>query len=178
MTKIKRPTGLIAYDTDAMVKGRACGTPVAKPRLLRPRTVIYFAVIAICGGAMLFQLATRASSGITLRHDRTPLFVTLADGSIRNAYSLRILNKRPETRLFALTVDGPPGARIEVVNVSATADWRPVVSVDPDTTREVRVLVTVPRASLHAKSTDVILRASDLFVGEVVLAKDHFFAPE
>jgi polyferredoxin len=28
-------------------------------------------------------------------HERNPLFVRLSDGSIRNAYTVRLLNKRP-----------------------------------------------------------------------------------
>ena len=177
MEKIDRPKGLIGYDTSLNVEARAAGQPEAVIRAVRPRTMIYAAVISVVGGLMLFQLATRQSAGINLVHDRNPLFVTLADGSIRNAYTVRLINKRPDTRLFALTVNGLLGAQIEVVGVSATADWRPVVSVDPDTTREVRVLVTVPRASLAEKSADITILAADLFVGERVTGKDHFFSP-
>ena len=57
------------------------------------------------------------------------------------------------------------------------ADLRPVVTVDPDSSREVRVLVTVP-ADVHLdKSQPVTITASDLFAGEVVRAEDHFMAP-
>jgi cytochrome c oxidase accessory protein FixG len=177
MGKIGRPAGLIAYDTDNNVKARIAGLPEAPFHPIRPRTLVYFALIAIVGGAMLFQLATRSTSGINLIHDRTPLFVTLADGSIRNAFTIRLINKRPDDRLFALTVEGPVGAKIELVNISATSDWRPVVTVPPDSTREVRMLVTVPKASITGKSAPLVIRASDLFAGENVLAQDHFFGP-
>lgn len=177
MTKVGRPLGLIAYDTENNVKAREAGAPEKPFHPVRARTLIYFALIAIVGGSMVFQLATRSTAGINLIHDRTPLFVTLADGSVRNAYTVRLINKRPDIRPFALTVEGPLGAGIEVVNISATADWRPVVTVDPDTTREVRVLVTVPKTSLKEKSAPITIRASDLFAGEVVIAKDHFFGP-
>lgn len=177
MTKIGRPPALIAYDTDTNVKLRAEGQPERPFRPFRARTLIYFAVIAIVGGAMLYQLATRATAGISVIHDRTPLFVTLSDGSIRNAYTIRLINKRPDTRPFALTVEGAPGMQIELVNVSATSDWRPVVTVEPDSTREVRALVTVPKSALHEKSVPIIFRASDLFAGEHVIAQDHFLSP-
>lgn len=177
MTKIGRPEGLIAFDTDFNVNARATGQPEKPFKPIRARTIIYFTLIAIVGGGMVFQLATRATAGISLIHDRTPLFVTLADGSVRNAYTVRLANKRPDSRPFALTIEGPLGAKIDVVNVSATSDWRPVVTVDPDTTREVRVLVTAPKGALKDKSTTITIRASDLFAGEVVIAKDHFFGP-
>jgi cytochrome c oxidase accessory protein FixG len=177
MAKIGRPAGLIAYDTDNNVKARIAREPEKPFHPVRPRTIIYFLLITLVGGAMVFQLATRSTAGINVNHERTPLFVTLADGSIRNAYLVRLINKRPDARPFALTVEGPVGAEIEVVNVNATSDWRPVVTVDPDQTREIRVLIKVPKGALKEKSTPILIRASDLFAGEVVLAKDHFFGP-
>jgi hypothetical protein len=45
----------------------------------------------------------------------SPVYVRLADGSIRNAYTLHILNKALETRLFELTIAGLPGVDIKLV---------------------------------------------------------------
>ena len=176
MRKISRPTGLIAYDTDDNVKRRIAGqTPVY--RLIRARTLIYTALIGLVGGAMIYQLATRSTAGISVLHERTPLFVTLSDGSIRNAYTIRLLNKRPDSRPFALTVAGLPGIRVETVGTQATADLRPIITVDPDSSREIRALVTVPAGIPLDKSQTITFTASDLFAGEVVTAGDHFIAP-
>lgn len=176
MTKIGRPTRLIAYDTDGNVKRRLAGlASVYKP--VRLRTLAYTALIVVVGGAMLWQLATRSTAGISVLHERAPLFVTLSDGSIRNAYTVRLLNKRPETRPFALTVAGLPGVRIEAVGAAPSADLRPVVMVEPDSSREVRVLVTVPAGVPLAPSQPITITASDLFAGETVRASDHFMAP-
>jgi cytochrome c oxidase accessory protein FixG len=176
MGKIGRPTGLIGYDTDDAIKLREKGgTPRYRP--IRMRTLIYFGMIVIVGGAMLYQLATRATASISVLHDRAPLFVQLSDGRIRNAYTVRLANKRPDTRQFAMTVEGPRNVEIEVVGIRATADWRPIVEVGPDQTREVRVLVTVPRDAITAPSNMILIKASDLFAGEIVTARDDFFAP-
>lgn len=176
MAKVSYPSGLIAYDTEDNVKRRLAGQkPVYRP--LRLRTMGYAGLILVVGGAMIYQLATRQTAGISILHERTPLFVRLSDGSIRNSYTIRLLNKRPESRPFALTVSGPPGARIETVGAQATADLRPVVTVEPDSSREVRALVTVP-ADVHLeKSQPITFTASDLFAGEIVRAEDHFIAP-
>jgi cytochrome c oxidase accessory protein FixG len=176
MGKVDRPLGLIGYDTDKNVERRVCGQKEARPHPVRPRTLIYFVLIALIGGGMIYQLATRATATITILHDREPLFVTLSDGSIRNAYTVRLINKRPDRRPFALTVEGPLSAQIEVVGAEKTGDWRPVITVEPDATREVRVLVTVPKGAVHDKSHHLVIRASDLFAGEVVFERDHFFA--
>jgi cytochrome c oxidase accessory protein FixG len=176
MTKVGRPTRLIAYDTDEAIKAREVGqTPTYKP--IRARTILYTAVIALVGGAMIYQLATRAFLGMSLIHDRTPLFVTLRDGSIRNAYTVRLINKRTESRQIALTIDGPTSVTMEVQGATATSDWRPIVTVDPDTTREVRVLVTIPRSALQSGTNMIRIKASDLFAGETVTIAENFFAP-
>jgi len=176
MAKVGRAPGLIGYDTDENIKARIAGEPVAY-RIIRPRTILYAALLVVVGGAIVYQLATRATASISLLHERNPMFVTLRDGSIRNAYSVRIANKRPDARPFAFTVEGPPGAQIEVVGVTMTTDWRPVVEVGPDQTREFRVLVTVPRGIATDKSTLIEIKAADLFMGEVVAGRENFFAP-
>ncbi len=54
MTKIHRPTRLIAYDTDENIKRRQRGeAPVY--RLVRSRTILYVVVMAIVGSLMLYQ---------------------------------------------------------------------------------------------------------------------------
>ncbi|HRJ69533.1 MAG TPA: cytochrome c oxidase accessory protein CcoG [Beijerinckiaceae bacterium] len=176
MTKIGRPTRLIAYDTDDAIAARIKGEPYTY-KFIRARIVLYVAIIAFVGGLMLYQLATRSTAGISILHDRQPLFVTLSDGSIRNAYTMRLLNKRPDNRQFAITLEGPLGAAIEVVGVPATADWRPIVEVGPDQTREVRLLITVPRDAVKERSQLITIKAADLFAGERVSAVDHFIGP-
>ncbi|MBX9620266.1 MAG: cytochrome c oxidase accessory protein CcoG [Hyphomicrobiales bacterium] len=176
MTKTGRSQGLIGYDTADNVERRLAGkTTLYRP--IRARTVIYAVLIALVGSAMLYQLATRRTVEISVLHERTPLFVKLSDGSIRNAFAIRILNKRPDTRLIVLTVAGLSGIRLEAVGTDATADGRPIVTVDPDSSREVRVFVTVPPGVPLRGTQPISFIASDLFVGEVVRSQDHFFAP-
>ena len=52
------------------------------------------------------------------------MFVRLSDGALRNGYTLRILNKRLEPQEFALTVDRPADADIDIVGDAARADGR------------------------------------------------------
>jgi cytochrome c oxidase accessory protein FixG len=177
MRKVGRPERLIAYDTDVAIKARAAGETPPRFRALRPRTLIYLAIIAIAGGAMLWTLATRALLEISALHDRAPLFLTLKDGSIRNGYTVRVLNKRSENRLVVLSVTGLPGAQLEAVGMADTADWRAVIEVPPDTTREVSVFISAPREGLRSKTNMIWIKAADLYGGETATAKENFFAP-
>ncbi len=58
---------------------------------------------------MLYALLTRHAFDVNVIHDRNPVFVRMADGAIRNGYTMRILNKRLETRRFARVCGRPAG---------------------------------------------------------------------
>ncbi len=175
MSKIGRPTGLIGYDTDERVKARARGETPPAVHILRARTVLYAVIIAVVGAIMLYVLMTRSPVGVSAIHDRNPLFVTLSDGSIRNAYTLRLLNKELHPRTFRLTVNGLEGAKLEVVGVENSGEAN-VVEVGPDQTREIRVLVTAPSHHSHERK-DISFITTDTFSGRSARAKDHFIGP-
>jgi cytochrome c oxidase accessory protein FixG len=175
MLKLGRPTGLIAYDTDANIRRREQGqAPVSK--VIRARTVLYGLLIAGVGLAMLTALALRSFTDLSVLHDRNPIYVTLADGSIRNGYTLRLLNKRPTERFFTLSVEGLDGARVEVAGAPGEGA-RAAVRVGPDTTQEVRALVFAPAGARLDKSTPITFRIVDLASGEAGSAEDFFKAP-
>ncbi|UVO39452.1 cytochrome c oxidase accessory protein CcoG [Bradyrhizobium arachidis] len=172
MREIGRPAGLIGYDTDINMQRRRDGkAPVY--RLIRARTLIYAAAIAVVGSIMLYALATRATMDVNVLHERNPLFVQLSDGGVRNDYTVRILNKGA-ARSFALQVSGLPGATIRVAGVEAASDGKPVVEVGQDQTREVRLSVQVDPAHLPQASRDIDIAIIDTTGGGHASARDHF----
>ena len=175
MRKVGQPTRLIAFDTDANVRRRQEHKPTSI-RIVRPRTIVYAAIIAVVGAIMLAALATRASVGINVIHDRNPMFVRLSDGAIRNAYTVRILNKQTEPRRFAFAADGVAGANLDIVGIATPPDGDHALEVGPDQTREFRVLVTVPRAPAK-DANPVAFTVIDRNTGEAARTSDHFFAP-
>lgn len=177
MEKIGKPAGLIGYDTDNNVQLRSEGKyPVYK--LIRPRTVIYAAIIAVIGLVMVYTLTTRAFEGINVLHDRNPIYVTQSDGSIRNGYTIRLLNKRTLERSFVMGIENMPfGTRIEVVGVDDNVGGYPVVIVGPDQTREIRVLLFSAPGETMPPSTPLRFRIVDTQTGDTVTARDYFKAP-
>ena len=166
MTKIGRPPRLIAYDTDLNIKRRLEGKkPLVK--LVRLRTVLYAAIIVLVGGVMLYTLATRDSEGISVIHDRNPMYVRLSDGALRNAYTIRIVNKQLKYREFIISVEGLPSTLIDFVGLAPRADGRQLVSVGPDQTHEVRVVVTDYSLTPPATSTTILFKLIDIDSGEV-----------
>ncbi len=145
MAKINRPPNLIAYDTiarqDAVAKGRTCGV-----QIVRPRTLLYAGMIALVGGIMLVAVLFRTTLDVNVLHERAPAFVLLSDGGIRNAYVVKILNKRHEPRVFRLDLAGLADASLSIAGgVDAQR-----VRVNTDNLRELRVFVTLPASAAAA----------------------------
>jgi cytochrome c oxidase accessory protein FixG len=173
MKKIGRPTGLIAYDNDVNIKRRLAGKDDVY-KIVRPRTLIYAGVIALTGLVMLYALLTRNFIDIHVLHDRNPQFVMLSDGAIRNAYTVRVLNKRNYDRTLVLNVEGLPKPKIEAVAIELMIEGKVFVNIGPDQTREIRLLVTVPAGEMVAPSVPVTFRITDVVIGETATARDNF----
>jgi cytochrome c oxidase accessory protein FixG len=172
MREIGRPTGLIGYDTDINMQRRREGKAPLY-RIIRARTVIYAAAIAIVGSIMLYALATRGTMDVNVLHERNPLFVQLSDGGIRNDYTVHLLNKGGQ-RSFALEVSGLPGAAVRLAGIEPGPDGMVVVEVGQDQTREVRMSVQVDPARVPKTAVDIVIRIADVASGESASARDHF----
>ena len=176
MAKLGFPTRLIAYDTDTNIKLRQEGKPaVYKP--VRSRTLLYAAVIVLVGAVMLYTLATRASEGLSVIHDRNPVFVRLSNGELRNGFTVRILNKALETRSFALTVEGLSDLDLRVVGEAAGSGRMTLITVGPDQTHELRALVSTHATLPPAASVTLTFSITDVKTGAKASASDHFRGP-
>ncbi|MDR3497553.1 MAG: cytochrome c oxidase accessory protein CcoG [Ancalomicrobiaceae bacterium] len=178
MDKVNRPRGLIAYDTDINIARREHGlAPIWK--LIRPRSVLYVAIIAVISGLMIYSLTTRSTLGVNVLHDRNPTYVVNSDGSIRNGYTIRLINKASATRNFDISVEGlPEGAKLEIAGSSTDGPLKVSLAVDSDQTREVRALVFVPGDESHVASTDIAFRIREKATGETATHRDFFKAPQ
>jgi len=97
MRRLKRPTGLIRYDSQAALGG-------ARTRWLRPRVYLYSVMLAIGIGVASWALSTVKPANISVtRITGTPYVVT--DEAVRNQFFVRILNKRAEPADFVVEVD-------------------------------------------------------------------------
>ncbi|UGA44665.1 cytochrome c oxidase accessory protein CcoG [Bradyrhizobium quebecense] len=176
MTKVSRKTGLIGYDNDINVQRRIAGKEeIFKP--VRARTVVYAGLITVVCAVMLYALMSRTLLDVNVLHDRNPIAVRLSDGAIRNGYTLRFLNKRGFDRVIAIDVDGPADAKLHVIGADSVTPDRPMIVLGRDTTTELRVLVTAPLDEKAEKSVPVTFRVTDIGLGEVASATDHFVLP-
>lgn len=174
MGKVGLPRGLIAYDTDKNIACRKEGKK-ASFNLIRPRVILYSAVLALVGAIMLFGLTTRATIDLNVLRDRNPSFVTLSDGSVRNAYTVKILNRTNGMRDFTIAIDGPAGLTVKAVGLRST-DLPLRVTVGPSEVRPVRVLVTVPKGEIDAASMPITFRIGAVDDTEQAVNKSVFLS--
>jgi cytochrome c oxidase accessory protein FixG len=158
MTRIGQPTGLIAFDTEANIGRRQAGKP-ARFRFVRPRTILYGAVLAAVSGIMLLTLSFRHTLELDVLRDRNPGYVTLADGAVRNAYTLKLMNRSSQARDLRLSVSGIKARQVKVIGDGEITS-SVLLPVDADKVRTLRILVTVARADLAA-SHDMTFTLAD-----------------
>ena len=86
MTKVKRPTGLIRYDSQKAFTG-------GRTRWLRPRTLLYGLLLLVGASVATWALTTvrPANFGVT-RMTGAPYVIDAA--AVRNQFLVRIVNKR------------------------------------------------------------------------------------
>ncbi len=131
MDKVKKPAGLIRYATEnALAKG--WDTAQVRRRLMRPRVLVYTAVLGLLVAAMTASLALRTPLKVDVIRDRGSMGREAEDGRIENVYRLQLMNTSETPRQFRLQVSGMAGAGI------VDAD---VVALDGASTRAVPVRV-------------------------------------
>jgi len=173
MEKVGRPKGLIAFDTARNLALQSAGKPPAHWRPARLRTIVYVALLLLVAAGLVAGLSTRSTLDINVLPDRTPLFVLLKDGSIQNAYTIKILNKERLARDFTLSVKKPEGARIEILGAGSDG----TLSAKPDHVATYRVLVSLPRKEVEDESEELTFVLSDKASGETAKHETVFRGP-
>ncbi|MDR2982144.1 MAG: cytochrome c oxidase accessory protein CcoG [Puniceicoccales bacterium] len=106
MDKLKRPRGLIRYDSMHALDGN-------KTRFFRPRIVIYGILMLI--GAVVASIALSHYSPASLMVTRMPGDpYTILSGTVQNRFKVRLINKSNQNLTFSAELEGAPaGASIE-----------------------------------------------------------------
>jgi polyferredoxin len=94
MDKVGRPRGLIRY---------------SKGRVLRPRVLVYSAVLGAVAIAAGVSLYLRTPLKVDVIRDRAALAREVEGGLIENVYRLQIMNTAEEARAYEIRASGLPG---------------------------------------------------------------------
>ena len=139
MDKLNYPRGLIRYATQrGLAEGR---TQLDYARILRPRVLIYGAVLLLIAGAFVTTLAMRAPMRVDVVRDRGTLARLVDEGRIENVYRLQLMNATESPQHYAVEATGIDGARVIV---------RGPIALDAAETRWVPVAVQIGPAQAQA----------------------------
>ena len=141
MDKLNYPRGLIRYATQNGIANHWDRSQMLR-RVLRPRVLIYTAVLIAITLAFGVSLMLRTPFRVDVVRDRGALARLVEDGRIENVYRLQVMNATESTQRLRVEVEGLKGvvlvAMPDVQLAPTEARWVPVsVQVPPETARQV-----------------------------------------
>ena len=138
MDKMNYPRGLVRYSTDRAISDPSTRSS-ALSHVLRPRTIIYGALLLGLIGALLSSLTLRNPLKVDVIRDRNALARIVEAGDIENTYRLHFMNSTERALTLQVEVEGIKGIRI---------DGPSTYEVEPASNRAVPVNVRIaPDAS-------------------------------
>lgn len=146
--------------------------------IFRMRTMIYFGAWSVVGIALVVALLARDRLELNVLKDRNPQFVMESDGSIRNGYTVKVLNMIPERRHVTLSIEGLPDGIMKVPTISEAEGRVFSFEADPDQTIPLKVFITVPAGKLATEDTSFKIVIEDQPGHEKDEVETSFSAPK
>ncbi len=126
MDKMAYARGLIKYSTDNAMAQHWSQSQTLR-HVLRPRVLVYSAILASIVIAMFVSLSLRIPFKVDVVRDRGVTARIVAGGRIENVYRLQVMNALESAQRYRITVSGLPGLIIssdsEVQVESTQARW-------------------------------------------------------
>jgi len=155
MDKIGKPRGLIGYMalTDEARERSGNAPKSIWKHVFRPRTIVYTTLWAGIGLGLLVALFLRTDIDMSISPIRNPTHIVLGDGSVRNAYDIRLRNMNAEAREFELSIVDHPQIALSMEGIDGQ-----VVLVGPDEQLNQRVYLTAAPGSDEANARATPIR--------------------
>ena len=167
MDKMRYAPGLIRFSTQNGVEQR-WSQPQMLRRVLRPRVLIYGAVLVLLCIGMLASLVVRTPLKVDVVRDRAALSRIVAGGRLENVYRLQIMNATEGPQRYRIGARGLAG--LEVAS-------EPEVEVGPAEARWVAVRLQVPYGSAEPGSHPVYFEVRAQGAAAQVSEKSVFLVP-
>ncbi|MDM0014284.1 cytochrome c oxidase accessory protein CcoG [Variovorax sp. J22P168] len=145
MDKMATPRGLIRYATQNGMAARWTPRQLLR-RVLRPRVLVYGAVLAALSIGLLASLVARTPLKVDVVRDRASLARIAEGGQLENVYRLQIMNATETPQRYRITASGLAGLHVSSEDT---------VEVAPAQSRWVAVRLQLPYGSAPAGSHKV-----------------------
>lgn len=175
MEKMQYPAGLIRYASQNAVQ-QGWSPRHARARLLRPRVLVYGAVILALAVAFVASLALRNPLRVDVIRDRGVLAREAPGGVIENVYRLQLINTSESAMTLRLAATGLPGL---AVHVERQADQD--ILLEPYANKLVPVVIRAPAGAAAPGSHPIVLRAQARGPDGLALERDEpssFYLPD
>ena len=129
MDKMNYPRGLIRFSTENAMAG-GWNRAQTWRRVLRPRVLVYSAVLVALTLGLLWSLAARTPLKVDVVRDRAALSRIVAGGKLENVYRLQVMNATEEPQRYRIAASGLDGltlaSPLEFDVGPAESRWVPV----------------------------------------------------
>ncbi len=151
------------YSRDTRIRKELGWKPEVSLQEGLQRTLAYFAVWGGIGLGLLFALGNRTRLDISAQHDRNPLFVRMSDGSVRNAYTVKLRNMESRPRTVRVSMNGAPQAQMWQGDGGSRDNAARAfeTKLAPDAVTKLRVFVISPVADGSRQDFALVVQASD-----------------
>jgi cytochrome c oxidase accessory protein FixG len=105
MDKMGYERGLIKYSTQNAINNRWGKNEIIK-RILRPRVMIYTAVLTLLVVGLVVSLFLKSSFRVDIIRDRAVMARLAEDGQLENVYRLKVLNNSEHEQRYSVKVTG------------------------------------------------------------------------
>ncbi|NYT57431.1 cytochrome c oxidase accessory protein CcoG [Alcaligenaceae bacterium] len=175
MDKMNYERGLIRYTSGRAITDGMTQSQVRK-RMLRPRVLIYSAVLALIAITFVVSLATRTTLRMDIIRDRGALGREVPGGMIENVYRLQFMNASETPLTVTLSASGVPEVSIATVEQGTAT-----VQVEAASNKMVPVVVRVPVGQASSGLHDIELKAVATYQegsDTTVVERSSFFVPK
>lgn len=162
MDKVKQPRGLVRYTSKAQLMGKAGG-------LLRPRTIIYPAILVLAASLLVFNSGRRNGTEVWVLRLNSATFVDMGQGKIASALRIKLENKSDHQRKYKFTLVEPANAYLR----SPMPEW----TIASHHSQEVPLFVDLPATAFTHGKHPAIVRVTDN-EGTSQEVKTTLFGPE
>ena len=167
MDKMNYPRGLIRFSTQTAMDNQWKGSQIWR-RVLRPRVLVYAAVLSVLYIGLLWSLVVRVPLKVDVVRDRGALSRIVAGGKLENVYRLQIMNATEQPQRYRIAASGLEGL---VLGSDAEVD------VGPAESRGVAVRLQIPYGSASPGSHPISFSIGDTAGQAHLNEKSVFLVP-
>ncbi|MEQ1487080.1 MAG: cytochrome c oxidase accessory protein CcoG [Methylotenera sp.] len=181
MDKMGYERGLIKYSSQNAITNKWSHNQMLQ-RIMRPRVIIYAAVLALLIIGLATSLWLRTHFRVDVIRDRGVTARVTDDGKLENVYRLKIMNGTEATQHFQLKVSGLEGLEIEAENSDDSEDGddeknNQSIKVNAGESRWLVVDLKLPDGAVKSGSHKIMFEVQAVESKEIVKEKSVFLVP-